>query len=105
MADSHGELKKKAEAFYVAYNRRDWDGVFADADPEVEWDPVEENVSYRGRPAILDYFERWLDTWVDFRVELEELVFTPDEDRMFSAVRYVGRSPESDVESDGHFFA
>jgi hypothetical protein len=32
-------------------------------------------------------------------------VFTPEEDRMFSAVRYVGRIPESDAEIDGHFFA
>ena len=90
---------------YEAFNRCDWNALFADADPEVEWAPLEENVSYRGRAAIIEYFDRWLAGWVDFQLELEELEFTPSEDRMFAALRYLGKVKGSDKVIDGHFFS
>jgi len=105
MAVGHREMTERAETFFAAYNRRDWDECFAEVDPEVEWDPVEENVRYRGRAAIVEYFERWLAVWSEFRVELEEIEFTPSEDRQFSAMRYVAKVPASDTEVEGHFFS
>jgi ketosteroid isomerase-like protein len=34
---SESELMTPVRALYAAFNRRDWDAFFADADPEVEW--------------------------------------------------------------------
>ena len=56
----HAELSSRAVTLYAALNRRDWDAFFAQTDPEVEWTPLDENTSYRGRGALIAYIERRL---------------------------------------------
>jgi ketosteroid isomerase-like protein len=91
-------------ALYAGYNRRDWDALFAELDPGFVWDPVEENVSYRGRSAITEYFERWLDAWVEFRAEPERIEVAPDCKRMLLSARYTGTVKASDIPIEGLFY-
>lgn len=102
---SDPELTARARAFYAAFNRRDWDELFAHTDAEFEWTPVDENRSYRGRAAITGYFARRLAAWVELLIEPEELEFAPGRDRMFAALRYRGRVEGSEKLIDGVLYS
>ncbi len=100
----HVELIGRARALYAAFSGRDWDAFFALADPEVEWTPLDENASYRGRAAISRHFERRLADWVEFRLELESAEASPEEDRVFIAARYEGHVRDSEKLATGALF-
>lgn len=85
------EPSSRAATLFTALSRRDWDQSFAQTDPEVEWTPLDENVSYRGRGALTTYFQRRLARWVEFALELETVETSPAEDRMLTTARYEGR--------------
>jgi len=87
----HAELSSRAFTLYAALDRRDWDAFFAHTDPEVEWTPLDENISYRGRDALIAYFERQLAPWVELSLYLETIEFSEDEERMLTTARYTGR--------------
>lgn len=87
----HAELSSRAATLFAALGRHDWEQFFAQADPEAEWTPVDENASYRGRGALTGYFERRLAPWVEFALELETVEFSPTGDRMLTTARYQGR--------------
>jgi ketosteroid isomerase-like protein len=98
----HAELASRAFTFYAALNRRDWDAVFAQTDPEVEWTPLNENTSYRGRGALTAYIERRLAPWVEFHLELETVEISDEQDRMLATARYAGRVRGSAKAISGH---
>lgn len=87
----HAELSGRAATICAAFSRRDWDRFFAQTDPEAEWAPLDENVSYRGRGELTAYLERRLAPWAEFRLELETVELSPTEDRMLATTRYTGR--------------
>jgi SnoaL-like domain len=92
MAVDREAIVARARVVYDAYDRRDWDAFFANADPEPEWDPVEENVVYRGREEILAYFGRWVEAWVEFHAEPEQIEVSPDGDRTLAEFATAARS-------------
>ncbi len=102
----NAEIVERAELAYAACNRRDWDGFVAEAysEADYEWDPVEENVSHRGREAVIEYTERWLEAWAEFEIAAEDIEIAPGADRMFVAVRYRGRGKGSEIPVEGVFF-
>src|SRR4051794_36213973 len=102
--DQRTLLVDKARAAYDAYNRRDWDGFFAEVDPEWEFVPVEEGVAYHGRDDVLAYFLRWLEAWDDFVVEIEGVELAADASRVFLALRYRGTASAGGPTVDGRFF-
>jgi ketosteroid isomerase-like protein len=101
---TQSDVETRLRARFDAHNRRDWDAVFAELAPDAEWDPVEENVVYRGRDAIQEYFERWLAPWAEFRVEVERMEVAPSADRVITTARYIGKIPDSEAAIDGRFF-
>src|SRR4051812_22044427 len=104
MSDRQRAIKAPIEAVLAARNRRDWDAVFAEIDPEAEWEPIAETVIYRGREAITEYFARWDEAWAEFRVDVERIDVSRDEDLALLAARYCGRGKGSAVDVDGNFY-
>jgi ketosteroid isomerase-like protein len=104
MSDRQREIKARIEAVLAARNSRDWDALFAEMDPDAEWQPIAESVIYRGREAITRYFERWDEAWTEFRVDTERIDVSPDRDLALLAARYCGRGKGSAVDVDGSFY-
>jgi ketosteroid isomerase-like protein len=104
VSQENSEFRARAEAVSAAVNRRDWDAVFAELDPEVEWTPVEEGVCYRGREAFLEYTLRFLEAWEEFRMELEHIEVAPTGDRTLASLRYRGRIVATEMPIDGRYF-
>jgi ketosteroid isomerase-like protein len=104
MSEENVAIVERARRFYAAYNRRDWDGVFADTDPEFEFDPTEEGGVYRGRRAITELAENWFSTWKEWGWEPEEIELASKGERMFVSLRSRGRSKGSDAIIEGRFF-
>jgi ketosteroid isomerase-like protein len=104
MSDRQQEVKVRIEAVLAARNRGDWDTLFAQIDPEAEWEPVAETGIYRGREAITEYFARWDEAWAEFRVDTEQIDVSRDEDLALVAARYCGRGKGSAVDVDGDFY-
>lgn len=100
----HAELTARTRALYAAFSARDWDAFFALADPEVEWTPLDENASYRGRAAVSGHFERRLADWIEFRLELERVEVSADEDRVCVVARYEGHVRGSEKLTGGALF-
>jgi len=72
--------EENVELFYKAHdalNRRDFDALFALADPDVEIHPllagsVEGSGPYRGSDAVRSWWESFFDLAPDFSTEVEE---------------------------------
>jgi ketosteroid isomerase-like protein len=104
MSEQRSKIKARVEAFVVAVNRRDWGAFLAEIDPEPEYTPIEENVTYRGREALTGYLERWFEVWDDAHLDLDEIQVAPTEDRLFAAFRFSGRGKGSEVAIEGPIF-
>ena len=104
MSDRQREIKARIEAVLAARNRRDWDALFAEIDPDAEWEPIAESVIYRGREAIIEYFARWDEAWAEFRIDAERIEVSQDENWVLVAARYRGRGKGSAVDVDGNFY-
>ena len=91
MSERRSVIEARVEAFNAAVNRRGWDAFLAEVDPESEYTPDEENVTYRGREEMTGYLERFFEVWDDHRLELEEIEVAPKEDRLFAAFRVSGQ--------------
>ncbi len=98
------EIVARVERFYAAYNRRDWDAWFAEVDPEIEWDPVEEGEVYSGREVLIGVAENWLSTFEHFEWAPEEIELSDAQGVMFVAARSVAKSKGSRAPIEGHFF-
>jgi ketosteroid isomerase-like protein len=104
MSDRQREIKARVEAVLAARNRGDWDALFAELEPDAEWEPIAETVVYRGREAIAEYFAGWDEAWAEFRVDAERIDVSRDEDLALLAARYRGRGKGSAVDVDGNFY-
>jgi ketosteroid isomerase-like protein len=104
MSDRQREIKARIEAVLAARNRGDWDAVFAEIDSDAEWEPIAEPVIHRGRQAITEYFARWDEAWAEFRIDVERIEVSRDEDRALLAARYCGKGKGSAVDVDGGFY-
>ena len=79
-ADRQQKIRARIEEVLAARNRRDWDALFADIDLDAEWEPIAETVVHRGREAITEYFARWDEAWAEFRIDVERIDVSRDED-------------------------
>ena len=104
MSQENVEIIEQARRLYAAYNRRDWDGYFAETGSEFEFDPTEQGGVFRGRRALTELAENWFSTWEEWQWEPEEIELTPKGERMFVALRSWGRSKGSDAIVEGRFF-
>lgn len=75
--------------------------------PDIEWRAVESATDdvgvIRGRDALRHYYEDWIDTLVDLRAEVEEILFEAG-DRVAVAVRNSGRGRASGAAAEGRYY-
>jgi len=104
MSKENVEVGEPVRRIFAAFNKRDWGAFSAELDPEVEYAPVEVHATLRGREAVAQYAERWLEDWDTFSAEAEEVESTPAQDRALIAVRLGGIGKGSGVEIYDRFF-
>jgi uncharacterized protein len=72
------ENVEKVSRAVDAWNRRDFDGAIADADPDIEWTMVGATRfpgtegTYRGHGGIREFWRVFVEPWEEFRIEIEE---------------------------------
>jgi len=97
-----GRHEREAEYItgYEAFNKRDFTGAVRTFDPAVEWDFSEmpDGRIVRGVDELRDYWATLVDTWSEFRVEVEEFVDGPDAD--VTLVRLVAKARTSGLRFD-----
>ena len=103
MSDRQRKIKARIEAVLAARNRGDWDALFAEIDPDADWEPIAETVVYRGREAITEYFAPWDEAWAEFRIDAERIDVSRDEDRLAGGP-VLSRGKGSAIDVDGDFF-
>ena len=86
-----------------ACNRRDVDAFVALVSPNVEWEDSvfwsESARVYRGRAELREWFEKILEPWASFHIEVEEITETVD-DRVFIGGVLTTRGKGSGVETE-----
>jgi ketosteroid isomerase-like protein len=65
--------------------------------PEVEWTAPEDGTTYRGREGVRQRLEEWLESFEDFRFEVERIVDCPGDEVLVVATE-VGRGAISGAE-------
>jgi ketosteroid isomerase-like protein len=48
-------------------------------DPNIEWTAREDGSTYRGREGVREALERWLDSFDDYRFEIERIIDCGDD--------------------------
>jgi uncharacterized protein len=84
---------------YEAWNRGDWDGVIAFADPDIEWYTPKEDPdwgSYSGHDGLRRFWTDWAEAVGRLRFEPEEFIDT--EDHVVVVTRRRGRGIQSGLE-------
>jgi ketosteroid isomerase-like protein len=87
--------------FADAFNRRDFDGVLAGVDPEVElyeWPDAPGARSYRGPDEVLLAIENWFDAWEWMDVVVEDTVEAGDRVLVTLHQRAKGKGSAIEVE-------
>jgi len=65
--------------------------------PDVEWTPREEGSTYRGREGVRQALERWLESFDDYRYEVQRIVDCGGDDVLVVGLE-VGRGAISGAE-------
>jgi uncharacterized protein len=93
------ELLKSA---YEALNRGDTEAALAVLEPGAEWaehSTLPEAGTYRGREEIKVFLERFLESWLEFRQEVERVVEGGDRVALLLHSFAVGKGSGVEVES------
>jgi ketosteroid isomerase-like protein len=76
----------------------DLDEGWADADPDIVWNPLEEP-EVHGPDAARASLARWASTWDEYEVIFEEFIDVGD--RVLVAIRMRGRGRETGIDVEG----
>jgi ketosteroid isomerase-like protein len=99
MAESHNVAVVRR--FTDAFNRRDFDALTAEVDPEIqlhEWPTAPGAQSYRGPDGVRSAIENWFESWEWMRVEIEDLEERDDRVLVTFHQRAQGKGSEVEVE-------
>jgi ketosteroid isomerase-like protein len=99
MADS--EQVAMIRRFGEAFNRRDFDSVVDDLDPEVElqeWPVAPGAQTYHGHDGVRRAMANWFESWEWMRVEILELLEADDRVLVTAHQRAQGRGSKVEVE-------
>jgi ketosteroid isomerase-like protein len=86
-----------------AFNRRDFDSVLEDLDPEVElqeWPAAPDPRTYRGPEGIRKALDSWFEAWEWMQVEIENIEEAGDRILVTAHQRAKGRGSAVEVEID-----
>ena len=65
--------------------------------PEVEWSAPQDGATYRGREGVRRRLEEWLESFADYRYEVERIIDCGGDEVLVVATE-VGRGATSDAE-------
>lgn len=91
-------------ASYEALNRGDIDGTVAVLAADAEWhesQALPDAGVFRGRDAVREFLERFLESWQEFHQEIEEVVV--EGDRMALMIHLTARGRGSGAEVDARY--
>ena len=85
---------------YEAFNNRDFTGAVRTFDPDVEWDFSEmpDGKVVRGVEELRAYWSTLVDTWDEFRIEVDDFIDGPRAD--VTLVRLVAKARTSGLRFD-----
>src|SRR6476661_4551314 len=66
--------------------------------PEIEWVAPEDGASYRGREGVRQRLEEWLDSFDDYRYEVQRIIDCGGDEVLVEATE-VGRGAKSGAET------
>ena len=97
------DVEKLQEA-YEALNRGDIAGTLAVLDAGAEWhehSELPEADSYRGRDAIQSFLESFLESWDDFRQEVEDLI--AEDGKVLILLHMIGQGKGSGIRVEARY--
>ena len=104
MSQKNAEVRNEAVRRFISAFEGDDEAFRETLHPEIEWYPIEENrTPTRGVDAALWNRNAWLDTWDEYRQDVEEVI--EEGDSVVASVHIMGRGKGSGVEVDVRFYA
>jgi ketosteroid isomerase-like protein len=91
-------------AAYEALNRGDIPGTVAVLDADAEWhehSELPEADSYRGREVIQSFLESFLESWDDFRQEVEDLI--AEDGKVLILLHMIGQGKGSGIRVEARY--
>jgi hypothetical protein len=58
--------------------------------PEVEWTAREDGLTYRGRAGVREALERWLESFDEYRFEVQRIIDCGGDDVLSLGLRWAG---------------
>lgn len=91
--------------FYESYNRRDFDGVVKDLDPQCVLTNVPSNMTFTGPEGFKEFLQNWDSAFPDGKLEIKNIQAGED----FAVCEFLGtgthtgtfRTPDGDIEATG----
>ena len=102
VAPMRGEDVESVQGSYEALNRGDVDGAVAMLAPEAEWHESEalpDAGVYRGRDAVREFLDEFLESWERFHQEVEEVVTEGDRVALMIHLTAKGRGSGAEVDA------
>ena len=91
---------------FAAFSRGDWEGTFADIDPEIEWhltfqlpDLPPDKTVFRGYDELRTLFDNLAAFWDELTLEMVD-VLHDDGDLLVVKARFSGRGGQAGIEVD-----
>jgi uncharacterized protein len=91
-------------AAYEALNRGDIPGTVAVLDADAEWhehSELPEADNYRGREVIQSFLESFLESWHDFRQEVEDLI--AEDGKVLILLHMIGQGKGSGIRVEARY--
>jgi ketosteroid isomerase-like protein len=103
MSQENVEVRNEAVRRFISAFEGDDEAFRETLHPEIEWYPIEENrTPTRGVDAALWNRNAWLDTWDEYRQDVEEVI--EEGDSVVALVHIKARGSGSGVEVDIRFY-
>jgi ketosteroid isomerase-like protein len=104
MSEENVEVRNEAVRRFLAAFESDSDAFGDTLHPEIEWFGFDENHTLiKGIEAAVGSRNRWLDTWDEHHLNVEEVV--EEGDSVVALVHIKGRGKASGVDVDVRFYA
>ena len=104
MSQENVDVRNEAVRRFISAFEGDDEAFRETLHPEIEWYPIEENrTPTRGVEAALWNRNAWLDTWDEYRQDVEEVI--EDGDSVVALIHIQARGKGSGVQVDVRFYA
>jgi ketosteroid isomerase-like protein len=104
MSQENVEVRNEAVRRFLATFDNDTDAFRDTLHPEIEWFPIEENLTPTyGVEGAMRLRNQWLDTWDEHRIDVEEVIEEGDSVVVLAPVTARGRASGVEVDLRLHY--